>query len=657
MNLSENGSAFGAPGNEPRWTRSTKEGIGTAYHTSCRVWFTLSHGIVNEIYYPNVDCPNTRDLQFLITDGETFCHEERRDLEYKIEYPEKNTLFYRLTTTAPGNRYVIVKDIITDPHLSVFLMSVKFEIKDESLRDKLRAYALLAPHVKGLGQHNNAQFSNVDGRRFFHVQREDIHMTFGAVPDFKRRSVGYVGYSDGWQDLMDDFQMSWEFEKATDGNLALVGEVDLSKGGEVLFGVGFGHSRQSSSTKLLQSLASPFGAHRDQYIRQWKRTMPSAELDLSQHTGDSGSMYRLSRLILLAHEDKIYPGALVASMSIPWGETRGDADLGGYHLVWTRDMVKSASALLATGQTNTPLRSLIWLASMQGRDGSMPQNSWINGEAYWHGKQLDEVAAPVLLAWRLQQANALGLFDPWTLVWRAASYLILNGPITGQERWEENSGYSPSTLASIIAALVCAAEFANRRLDRTAGDFILDYADWLSNHLEEWLVTNCGELVPGKPRHYIRITPADPERPLAKADPNSAMIQIANGGGVHPARNIVSTDFLELVRLGIRDANDPLIRASIEVIDHILKYDLPQGPCWRRYNYDGYGQKGDGSAFDGTGVGRCWPLLTGERGHYELAAGRDPLPYLRCLENFANEGGLLPEQVWDAEDLEEAHMK
>ena len=217
-------------------------------------------------------------------------------------------------------------------------------------------------------------------------------------------------------------------------------------------------------------------------------------MDLSDQTGDGGHLYRLSRLILLAHEDKIYPGALVASMSIPWGETKGDADLGGYHLVWPRDMVKSASALLATGQTGTPLRSLIWLATMQRSDGCMPQNSWINGDAYWQGKQLDEAAAPVLLAWKLRQSNVLGLFDPWPMVSRAARYLILSGPVTGQERWEENSGYSPSTLAAIIAALVCSAEFADSP-DGLAS-FILDYADWLSAHLEDWLVTQCGELVP-----------------------------------------------------------------------------------------------------------------------------------------------------------------
>src|SRR5436190_4485915 len=461
MNLSENGSAFGAPGNEPRWTRSAKEGIGTAYHSSCRVWFTLSHGIVNEIYYPNVDCPNTRDLQFLITDGETFCHEERRDLEHSLEYPEQSTLYYRLTNSEPSGRYRIIKEIITDPHSSVLLISTRLEIADPTLRSKLRLYALLAPHIKGLGQHNSASSYDVDGRPLFHAQREGVHMIFGGAPNFTRRSIGYVGESDGWQDLMDDYRMDWQFRSAEDGNLALTAEIDLSRGLEFVIGVAFGRSPQSASTKLAQSLAIPFEQHRTTYIKQWQRTLPPPQYDLSDQTGDSGSLYRLSRLVLLAHEDKVYPGALVASMSIPWGETKGDADLGGYHLVWTRDLVKSASALLASGQTATPLRSLIWLACVQRPDGSMPQNSWINGDAYWQGKQLDEVAAPILLAWRLHRSNALGLFDPWTLVMRAASHLILHGPVTGQERWEENSGYSPSTIAVMIAALVCAAEFAS----------------------------------------------------------------------------------------------------------------------------------------------------------------------------------------------------
>jgi glucoamylase len=230
-------------------------------------------------------------------------------------------------------------------------------------------------------------------------------------------------------------------------------------------------------------------------------------------------MLRLSQCLLLAHEDKTFQGAFVASLSIPWGETKDDRDRGGYHLVWTRDMVQIATALLACGQTESPLRALIWLACVQEADGSMPQNSSISGEAYWKGIQLDEVAVPILLAWRLQRAGALRQFDPWTLVSRAARYLVLHGPVTAQERWEENSGYSPSTLATVIASLICAAEFAHGRNDQLAADFLLDYADWLSAHVEEWMVTRRGELLPGKPRHYLRITPVDPQQAVASPGP------------------------------------------------------------------------------------------------------------------------------------------
>ncbi|MGI8967406.1 MAG: glycoside hydrolase family 15 protein, partial [Limisphaerales bacterium] len=271
--------------------------------------------------------------------------------------------------------------------------------------------------------------------------------------------------------------------------------------------------------------------------------------------------------------------------------------------------------------------------------------------------QLDEVAVPILLAWRLQRAGALREFNPWTLVSRASRYLIQHGPVTAQERWEENSGYSPSTLASIIASLVCASEFARQDKNENATQFLLDYADWLAAHVDEWTVTTQGELVPGKPRHYIRITPADPDNPVQEPNPDAADLNVANGGGIHPARNIVGGDFLQLVRLGVRDPNDPLIIDSLAVLDQTLKRDLPQGPCWRRYNFDGYGQKPDGSAFDGTGEGRSWPILTGERGLYELAAGRDPLSFIGAMEKFANAGGMLSEQLWDADDLPDGKMK
>jgi glucoamylase len=649
--------APGAPGIEPRWTSSAKEGVGTAYHTSCRVWFTLSHGIVNEIYYPHVDQPNTRDFQFLISDGETFCHEEKRDLNHAIEYPDRDCLFYRVTNSEPRGRYRLVKHVLTNPHRSVLIVHTKLEVSDKSLHGKLHLYALLAPHIAGYGAGNSGWCCEIGDIKLFHAQRENVRLLMACNTGFSRQSVGYVGFSDGWQDLMHNFKMDWEFRAAENGSIALTGEVDLPDSSEFTIAVAFGRTFQSAATKLFQSLAEPFEFHRQGYVRQWQRAVINPEFDFSDDTCDGGGMYRLSRCVLLAHEDKVFQGAIVASMSIPWGETKGDQDLGGYHLVWTRDLVHSATALLATGQTSTPLRALIWLAAIQRPDGSFPQNSWIDGTAYWSGLQVDQIAMSILLAWRLHKQDVLGLFNPRVMIVRAAAHLILQGPVTSQDRWEENAGYSPSTLATVIAALACAADWSKEFGRPDVADFIFAYADWLAAHVEEWTVTTQGELVEGIRRHYIRITPTDPNAPDPHADPNTAMIQIANGGGLHPARNVVGGDFLHLVRLGIRDANDPLVRDSIEVIDRVLKHELPQGPGWRRYNHDGYGQKHDGSAYDGTGVGRCWPILTGERGHYELAAGRDPKPFIMTMENFSNQGGMITEQVWDADDLPDGRVK
>jgi glucoamylase len=658
VNSSGNSVAFGAPGIEPRWTSSAKEGLGTAYHTGCRLWFTLSHGIVNEIYYPHVDQPNTRDFQFLISDGETFCHEEKRDLDHKIEFPERDCLFYRLTNSDRNGRYRLIKHVLTDPHRSVLLVHTRLEVLDKSLRDKLKLYALLAPHLARHGAGNSGWCSEISGLKFLRAEREGTHLVMGCSTGFCRQSVGYVGASDGWRDLMDNFKMDWEFCAAENGNIALTGEIDLRHRHEFSIGIALGGSFQSTGAKLLQSLAEPFDSQRDSYIRQWQRTVVNPKFDFADHTSDGGHIYRSSRCVLLAHEDKTFQGALVASMSIPWGETKDDSDIGGYHLVWTRDLVQSATALLASGQTGTPLRSLVWLATIQRPDGSFPQNSWINGCAYWSGLQLDEVAAPILLAWRLQREGVdLGLFDPCIMILRAAAFLIRQGPVTAQERWEENSGYSPSTLATVIAGLVCAAEFAGNHDRKNTKDFIFAYADWLAAHIEEWTVTTHGERVKEVQRHYLRINPTDPRSPDPHADPNVTMIQIGNDGGIHPARNVVGGDFLQLVRLGIRDANDPVVRDSVNVIDYVLKRDLPQGPGWRRYNLDGYGQKDDGSAFDGTGVGRSWPILTGERGHYELAAGRDPKPFIAAMEKFANAGGMISEQLWDADDLPDGGIK
>jgi glucoamylase len=650
--------AFGGPGIEPRWTRSIKDAIGTAYSSGSAVWFTVSSGVVNEVYYPTIDRPQVRDLQFLVTDGESFFHDGRRGPVTRVEpFPER-ALGVRIASSDPEGRYRFTKEVLTDPHQPTLLVRTRFEA-DPAIAAKLRLFVLLAPHLDVSGWGNSGYVAEAQGRRYFAAEKNGTWLAMAATIPFARLSCGYVGTSDGWTDLADGFRMDWEFDAAEDGNVALLGELDLRHGHEFTLGLSFGNSLHSATTDLVQSLAFPFAEHRARFVDQWARACHRVE-PLDAASGDGGALYHASHRLLLAHEDKTYPGAMIASLSIPWGEARGDEDRGGYHLVWTRDMVNSATGLLASGNSELPLRALLYLACSQQADGGFAQNFWIDGTPYWCGTQLDEVAFPIVLAWRLHQAKALRDFDPWPLVRAAARYLIERGPATPQERWEENAGYSPSTLASNIAALVCAAGFARQRADEETAAFLERHADFLEGHVEAWTVTSAGTLLPGVRRHFLRIHPVDPADPEPDEDPDRGCVEIRNrrpgDRARFPAREIVDAGFLELVRYGIRQGGDPLIEDSLRVVDASLRVETPFGPAWRRYNHDGYGQRDDGAPFTGWGTGRAWPLLTGERGHYELAAGRDAAPYLHAMERFASAAGLLPEQVWDAADLPAAQL-
>ena len=650
--------AFGHPGTQPRWTHGGKDGVGTAYADSSQIWFTLWNGIITEVYYPTVDRPQMRDFQYLITDGKTFFHDEKRHLKSKFERLSDHALGYRCTNSDPEGRYSVVKEIIADPHLACILVHTKLT-GEESFVSKLQLYALCAPHLEVGGWGNNGYIAKLNGRKILVAQKQGTWLALAATLPFSRVSCGYVGRSDGWTDLAGNFQMDWEFDHATDGNIALTGELDLSSHREFTLGLAFGDTQHRAITTLFQSLGDPFEEHLKRYTEQWDRTS-AHQHPLAKFSSDKGNLYHSSFSLLLAHEDKSYAGALIASLSIPWGEARGDKDQGGYHLVWVRDMVNSAAALSASGENATALRALIYLAVCQQEDGGFAQNFWVNGNPYWRGIQLDEVAFPILLALRLSQQNALQDFDPYPMVLKAATYLLRHGPVTQQERWEEASGYSPSTLASNIAALIAAGYFCRRRGDKTAAEFLEQYADFLESHIEAWTVTTEGTLVPGIRRHYIRILPDDVNNPNPAEDPNSGTLKIANlPAGIQnsfPAKEIVDAGFLELVRYGIRKPNDPVIVDSLKVIDAILKVDTPMGPVWHRYNHDGYGQREDGGPYAGWGKGRAWPLLTGERAHFELSDGRDVKPLIRAIEGFASATGLLPEQVWDEQDRPNIHM-
>ena len=647
-------AAPNGPGLAPRWTRGAKDAVGTAYSTASRVWYTIAAGIVTEVYFPTIDTPQVRDLQFLVTDGSTFFHDERRHTHSTIDCLDEASLGFEIVNVADNGLYTIRKTIIGAPHHDCLLMRTRFEAPADVLR-QLQVYILCAPHLEIGGWHNNAETLDTNAGRILVAYKGATWMALGATAPILRRSCGFVAVNDGWTDLRDNLKMDWQYDAAYDGNIAMTAEIDLSPG-PFTVGLAFGDTRHRAITNLFQAFAVPFEAQIENFRAEWSRTAKRFALAASLEDHAGSVLFERSVNVLLAHEDKSYPGATIASMSIPWGSSKGDEELGGYHLVWTRDLVQTATALLAVGDAVTPRRALVYLAISQRADGGFYQNFWIDGRPYWRGVQLDEVSFPVVLAWRMFKAGALGEFDPLEMAASACGFLIREGPTTAQERWEENAGFSPSTLAVQIAALVCGADLLGAAGDLATAAFVREYADFLEQHVDRWTATTAGTLLPGVPRYYIRVNPNLDGR----EDPNIGDVVLANqppeGPYAYPARDIVDAGFLELVRYGVRDPHDPLIVDSLRVVDAVLKVETPL-PCWRRYNHDGYGQRADGTSFVGWGVGRPWPLLTGERGHYELAAGRDAIPYLRTLESFAVGIGLIPEQIWDQPNMPEKLLR
>jgi glucoamylase len=584
-------------------------------------------------------------------------------LHSTFEYIDPETLGVRYVNRDPAGRYTVTKEIICDPHHSVILTHVRLE-GDAELLKRLKVYVLIAPHLNGGGAGNSARAVDIAGHKTLMAWKNGWTLAMGASCGFSRVSCGFVGTSDGWRDLKDNFRMDWEFGSATDGNLSLMGELNLdcgSVGGgyEFTVALGLGAGHHTAAQKTMGALAMPYEESRARYITQWKRAANPEWL--AAKSGDEGKLMRASHNVLLAHEDKTYSGAFVASASIPWGQVKGDDDLGGYHLVWTRDMVQTATALLACGRAETARRALIYLACTQQPDGGFAQNFWIDGTPYWTGMQLDEVAFPLMLAWRLWKAGAVGELKIFPFVERAAGFLVRHAPITQQERWEENAGYSPSTLAAVVGGLICAADMARAHESIELAEFLEEYADWIEHHIEDWTVTNNGVLHPGIKRHYMRIRPPECGAAYAHEACGKEHLRLANRPpGTRyefEAREIVDAGFLELVRYGVRRADDPLIVDSLAVVDAVLKRDLPQGPGWLRYNWDGYGQRADGGPFQGWGQGRVWPLLTGERAHYELAAGKDISELIKTYEQFSAGGQMLPEQVWDEAEIPDSSLR
>ncbi len=502
-----------------------------------------------------------------------------------------------------------------------------------------------------------------EGTPLLFAQRKGNSLALACSAPWSKRSVGYVGSSDGWQDLKAHKQMTWEYTRAENGNVAMTAEIDLSKSqGKFVLALGFGKEPEEAARNATSSLHEGFEKAKACYIAGWQE---SIEKHSSLKNGKVGAkdLSRNSLAVLRTHESKTAPGALIASLSIPWGASHGDKDLGGYHLVWSRDMVETAGALLAVGAHEDARRVLAYLQATQQPDGHWSQNMWLDGSPYWDGIQMDETALPILLVDLAHREKALADADLarfWPMVRQAAGYLVRNGPVSPQDRWEEDPGYSPFTVGAEIAALLAAADLADLNHEASIATYLREISDVWNTSIERWMYASgtdwCRKFnVQG---YYLRIAPNKPGEGPARFQNNVDVKNVSAAEDTREARHLVSPDALALVRFGLRAADDPRIRDTAKVIDALLKVETPSGPSWHRYNDDGYGEHEDGSPFDGTGIGRVWPLLTGERAHYELAAGRveNAKRLLATMESFANEGGLISEQVWDSPDIPEREL-
>lgn len=560
-----------AQGGDAFWATAAKNGFGTSNTIASKVWFTLANGEMTEVFYPTVDTPNVRGLQFLIITGKQTENEAEHTV-HRLELPNPASLTFRQINHAKSGAYTITKTYITDPRRSSVLIRIDFTATI------------------------NAQlFVN-----YVPLNDKAVLVSNCGLPTLERRQC----------------------------TLAL----------------GFGETIVKATATARASLARGFAAVMHEYELGWQQyvaTLPRVEKHQQQ--------FNMAAMVLKGLEDKTFRGAVIASPSTPWGggQKPGQPPVSGYHAVWARDLYHVATAFDAMGDNATANRLLDYLFRVQQRsDGSIPQNSWVDGRPIGNGVQMDQVALPLVLAYQLDRKDRA----TWLRhIKAAADFIVRNGPRTDQDRWEEKSGYSPATIAAQIAGLVCAAEIATRNGDNAVARKYLETADNWARNVEKWTVTREGNAS----GYYLRITEND--------NPNDgATMEINSSTRVVDERKILDAGFLELVRLGIKGPRDPLIVESLKLIDQLIKVKTPAGDAWYRYNHDAYGETAEGGNYDArNGIGRLWTLLTGERGEYELAAGDIAAARKRLdtIAGFANDGLMIPEQVWDRQGSPAASLR
>ena len=252
--MTSNNFAPGSPGIPPRLTSSAKTGVGTAHNPQSPLWFTFSHGILNELYYPGIDQACSRDMEFIITDGKDFFSEEKRNATSITTCLIEGVPAYRIINTCEQVIYSIEKEIITDPQRPVLLQRTRFKSLKVS-PGNYRLYVLLAAHLANRGFGNTAWVEDYKGVPMLFAMRDGSALALACSVPWVKRSVGFVGFSDGWQDLSAHKKMTWEYSRAENGNVALTAEIDLQQSkGEFVIAVGFGSNAAEAANRARASL-------------------------------------------------------------------------------------------------------------------------------------------------------------------------------------------------------------------------------------------------------------------------------------------------------------------------------------------------------------------------------------------------------------------
>ncbi len=670
--------AFGAPGVPPLHGPSQKSFVGSAVEGASSLSFTGYRGILSEVYFPAPDRLASIDLQWLVADRAGRFIDEEKQQSYRVTRPDPRSLRWQVSTWSTAHGWRIDKSVFAVPDQHAVIQRNTIISTDGRPLREFSPYLLYKPFLGDNPADNSARtVMSPAGRTVLLASGQGASSVLAISQPWAKRdgvpllSNGFVGRSDGWTLLFGGQRRLGLFDSASHGNVAQTGLLDTSTLNadriHVDVVLAFGRTDREALAAADSVLASSLSESQARHDAGWQNYLAG----LSLPGGMVDERYLLAAMTLKTLQDKT-SGAMVAGLGTPWGATQGMGNRGGYHLVWPRDLFKYAGALLSAGDSRSAARVVRYLfgtlqqqelcgdseylaaecAKGFSRPGRFPQNAWIDGTPYWNGTQLDEQAMPLILAWR---AGASVWQPLWPRIRQTADYVLATGPRTGQERWEENGGYSPASMAAGIAGLVCAADMALLSGDSERAGRYLAAADLWQANVEAWTATRTGRY--GAGQYYLRLNPsaAGDDGVTPRLGPDQPQwLDIRNGGGTRDARSVVDGGFLELVRYGVKAADDPLIVASLAVVDSVIGQRIgneSRVTGWFRYPFDGYGEKNDGRDFDGEGVGRVWPILTAERGIAEIARsgnGRDGEPYRRALAAMATAEGFIPEQVWSS---------